>query len=119
MCLNNVELGKYGEDKAKEYLESQDYKIIARNFFCKQGEIDLIAKDKNELVFFEVKTRNSLYYGRPVDAVNNIKKKHIFNAAKYYLYKNNLMYSFVRFDVIEVYIKKNKIFINHIKNMFI
>lgn len=117
--MNNIELGKYGEDKAINYLESHDYKILARNFLCKQGEIDIIAKDKNELVFFEVKTRNSLDYGRPVDAVDNFKKKHIYNSAMYYLYKNNMMNSFVRFDIIEIYLKNNKVFINQIKNMFI
>lgn len=116
--MNKIELGKYGEEKAVNYLKNQDCQILARNFSCKQGEIDIVAKDKNELVFFEVKTRNSLDYGMPVDAVNNFKQKHILDAAKYYLYKNNMMNAFVRFDVIEVYLKNNKVFINQIRNMF-
>ena len=116
--MNNTELGKFGEEKAVSYLENQDYEIIARNFSCNQGEIDIIAKDKNEIVFFEVKTRNSLNYGKPVDAVDNFKQKHIWKSAKYYLYKNNLLSAFVRFDVIEVYVKNNNIFINQIKNIF-
>lgn len=116
--MNNKELGKYGEDKAVSYLENQNCKILERNFSCKQGEIDIIAKDKNELVFFEVKTRNNLDYGRPVDAVDNFKQKHILEAAKYYLHHNNRDDEFVRFDVIEVYLKNNRVFINQIRNMF-
>lgn len=116
--MNNIEFGRFGEEKAVSYLENNDYKIIARNFSCNQGEIDIIAKDKDEIVFFEVKTRNSLNYGKPVDAVDNFKQKHIWNAAKYYLYRNNLSNAFIRFDVIEVYMKNNKVFINQIKNIF-
>ena len=118
MNLNKLDFGKYGEEKAVSYLEDKNYEIIARNFSCYQGEIDIIAKNKNELVFCEVKTRSNFGYGRPADAVDNYKQKHIWNAAKYYLYKNNLMDSFIRFDVIEVYFKGNKIFINQIKNIF-
>lgn len=117
--MNNQELGKYGENIAVNFLEEQKCEIIARNFSCKQGEIDIIAKDKDELVFFEVKTRNNEFFGKGVEAVDNFKQKHIWNAAKHYLYSNNLMNEFIRFDVLEVYIKKNKVFINQIRNMFI
>ena len=116
--MNKIELGKFGEDRAVDYLKNQDCEILTRNFLCNQGEIDIVAKDKDELVFFEVKTRNSLDYGKPVDAVNNFKQKHIWEAAKYYLYRNKIFNSFIRFDVIEVYIKNNKIFINQIRNIF-
>ena len=50
--------GKIGEKIAQEYLIKNDYEILVKNFRCKQGEIDIIAKDKNELVFIEVKTSN-------------------------------------------------------------
>ena len=100
-------------------LEKQNCKIIARNFYCRQGEIDIIAKDKEEIVFFEVKTRHNEIFGSAVDAVDNLKRKHIVAAAKYYLYSKKLINNFIRFDVIEVYIKKNGIFINQIRNIFI
>lgn len=117
--MNNQELGKFGENQAVIFLEKQNCEIIARNFSCKQGEIDIIAKDKEELVFFEVKTRHNDLFGKAVEAVDNLKQKHIWSAAKYYLYSNNLMNSFVRFDVIEVYVKNSKVFINQIRNIFI
>ena len=109
--------GKMGEDLAIEYLKGKEYKIIERNFQCKQGEIDIIAKDKGELVIIEVKTRNSLDYGKPAESITNIKKNHIYKTAQYYLYINDLEDIYVRIDVIEVYMKSNKYFINHIKNV--
>ena len=110
-------IGKIGEDKATEYLEKLGYKIIERNFVAKQGEIDIIAKDKQELVFIEVKTRTNTLYGKPVEAVNEPKQKHLINTAKYYLYSKHLENEFVRFDVIEIYLKNKSIKINHIKQI--
>ena len=59
------QLGKIGENLASEYLEKQGYLILERNFACRQGEIDIIAKDEKEFVFVEVKTRKSLKFGYP------------------------------------------------------
>ena len=115
--MNREELGRKGEEKAKFYLEKQDYFIMAQNFKCKFGEIDIIAIDKNELVFVEVKTRGSKKYGEARDAVNHYKKKHIKRAANFFIYKNKLENKFVRFDVIEVYFKNNIYKINHVKNV--
>ena len=80
-----------------------------------QGEIDIIAKDKEEIVFVEVKTRYNRHYGEARDAVDKNKQKHIINCAKYYLYKNRQEDSFVRIDVIEVYPQNNEFLIKHIK----
>lgn len=107
--------GKLGENEATKYLEDLGYEIICNNFSCMQGEIDIIAKDGRELVFVEVKTRTSKKYGEAKEAVNKNKQMHIKNAVKYYLYKNKLENALVRIDVIEVYIKKEVIIINHIK----
>ena len=71
------ELGNIGEQIAVEYLEKNNYQILKRNFYCRQGEIDIIAKDKKEIVFIEVKTRSNLKYGRPAEAVNTQKLQHM------------------------------------------
>ena len=105
----------FGELQATEYLENLGYKIICNNFRCIQGEIDIIAKDGEELVFVEVKTRSSMKYGEAKEAVDKNKQKHIYNSAKYYLYKNNMETAFVRIDVIEIYLRNNFVKINHIK----
>ena len=112
-------LGAFGEDKACNYLEENNYEIIERNFRCKQGEIDIIAKDlsKNELVFIEVKTRSSFNYGRPAQAVDKVKTRHIIGASKYYLLKNKLKDVFVRFDIIEIFPTNYNFKINHIKQI--
>lgn len=113
----NKEIGKMGEDIAVMYLKKEKYNIMERNYRCRCGEIDIIAKDKDELVFIEVKSRSYLCYGRPAEAVNRIKKDHICKATKYYLYKNNLTNALMRFDVIEVYLNKEKCKIEHLKNI--
>ena len=110
-------LGNYGEKRACKYLEQKGYHIIQKNFSSYKGEIDIIAKDKDEFVFFEVKTRRSKKYGMPVESVNTRKMKHIIESSKYYIYKNFLEREKIRYDIIEVYIIKNNVYINHLKNI--
>lgn len=107
--------GKEGEDIATEFLQKNGYKILDRNFCAKQGEIDIIAKEKEEYVFIEVKTRKNKDYGEPIDAIDKNKIKHLKKAISYYLYINKLENKFIRIDVIEIKYIKNKIYINHIK----
>lgn len=115
------ERGKIGEELAVQYLIQHNYKIIDRNFYGRKGEIDIIAKDleKKEFVFIEVKARSNSHYGKPSEAVNKYKMKHIYDTAQYYIYMRKLEKQFIRFDVIEVYIKQKekKCKINHIKNV--
>lgn len=113
MCLKQIE-GRSGERLASKYLEKIGYKIICNNFRCTQGEIDIIAKDKDEIVFVEVKTRSSTKFGEAREAVDQRKQKHIINAAKYYLYKTGKESAKVRIDVIEVYLFGEVAKINHI-----
>lgn len=110
-------IGKIGEEIATNYLKKNGIKIMKRNFYCKAGEIDIIAQDKEELVFIEVKSRTNCKYGKPSEAVNFPKQKHLFHAIEYYLYSKKMKNVKVRIDVIEVYIQQNKANINHIKNI--
>ena len=107
-------IGKLGEDVAERYLKQKGYKILARNFSCKQGELDIIAENSGFLVFFEVKTRSNFLYGTPADAVDKNKIKHIIKVAKYYLHIHGWENRFIRFDVIEVYIDKGLAKVHHI-----
>lgn len=111
------QIGKFGEDEAEKYLKQKGYKILERNFSCKRGEIDIIALDKSEIVFIEIKSRLSLKFGLASEAVTKYKLKHIYKTAEYYLYKRNLLNENTRIDVIEVYIKNNQIIINHLKQV--
>lgn len=114
--MTRLQLGKKGEREACRFLEKLHYVIIAKNFKCSYGEIDIIAIDKEELVFIEVKTRCSEKYGRPSEAVDKTKKKHIKKAATFFVYKNRLENKFIRFDVVEIYVRNGKFYIKHIKN---
>jgi len=111
------EIGKYGEILAIKYLQKQNYEIIEKNFYCRQGEIDIVAKKDEYIVFVEVKTRTNSAFGNPSEAVGSFKQKHMYKSAKYYLYKRRQLDAFVRFDVIEVYITKNKVYIHHIRQI--
>lgn len=97
------ETGKQGEKAATEYLKQKGYQILETNYYCKRGEIDIIALDKQELVFIEVKTRTTNQYGSPAESVTKQKQKHIYKTAEYYLYKRNLEQEQIRIDVIEVF----------------
>ena len=114
-------IGRFGEKVACEYLEKNDYKILDRNFKCRQGEIDIIGYDEvsNEVVFFEVKARTSFNYGFPSEAVNRMKQNHILNSAKFYLYCKGLQDCYVRIDVIEIVIDLEhiKYKLNHLKSV--
>lgn len=111
------ELGRNGEKIVKNYLEYIGYKVIGVNFRYRKYEIDVIAKDKNEIVFIEVKTRSSKNYGIPSESVTKLKLKHILKTAEYYLYIYKIENCYTRFDVIEVYFYKEKYYIHHIKQI--
>lgn len=120
MYIDKQERGKNGENIAVKYLEKNNYKIIERNFRCRKGEIDIIAYDatSKEIVFVEVKTRSSIIYGEPKEAVNKTKQKHIKLVASYYNYTYGLYDIPVRFDVIEVMINNSIYKVYHIKQAF-
>lgn len=107
-------IGKFGEEVAERFLKQKGYKIIARNFSCRQGELDIIAENNEYLVFAEVKTRSNFLYGKPVEAVGNNKREHMYKVAKYYLHIRGWENRFIRFDVIEVYVDKGLARVNHI-----
>lgn len=110
-------LGKEGEEIVCKYLRSRKYKILETNFNCKIGEIDIIAKQKNEIVIIEVKTRTSKKYGLPAEAVTKRKLDHIFKTAEYYIYTRKIRDIDIRIDVIEVYLVNGKWYLNHLKKV--
>lgn len=110
-------LGREGENVAVEYLRKEGYKILERNFSCRQGEIDAIVLDEQYIVFIEIKSRTSIEYGLPSEAVTKRKLEHMIKTIKYYLHIRNLENENIRIDVIEVYVKEGKYQINHIKQI--
>lgn len=117
--MNKTEFGKIGEKITCKYLIKNNYKIIDKNYFYKGGEIDIIAFDinKNELVFIEVKTRANNHYGLPAEAVDDRKIKNIIKGIKKYIHIKKYEEKFIRVDLIELYYKEKKFYINHIKQI--
>lgn len=114
---DNVEKGRIGEDIAKEYLQKLGYKIIDMNWhYSKNAEIDIVAEDRKTLVFIEVKTRASLNFGHPFEAITQAKINKINSAILAYLSINDKKYESYRFDGIAIIGLKNPI-IEHIKNL--
>lgn len=101
----NKNLGAFGEDAAEKFLKKKGYKILERNFNCRFGEIDIIALDKECLVFVEVKTRSNNKYGNPQNAVNYYKRNHLELSARCYIDKNRLNNYIARFDIVEIFAK--------------
>lgn len=94
--------GKIGEKKAEEFLKKQGYKILETNYKTHNGEIDIIAKDKEYIVFVEVKTRSSNEFGLPAEAVDRKKQEKYVKVASEYLLKTKNTESACRFDVIGI-----------------
>jgi putative endonuclease len=92
-------LGRRGEDFAASYLESRGLTIVKRNFRTREGEIDLIASQENEIIFVEVKTRRSAGPGETLESIDERKMGKLRKMAEVYLSENGLMESPVRFDV--------------------
>ncbi|WP_039764488.1 MULTISPECIES: YraN family protein [unclassified Caldicellulosiruptor] len=118
--MNKRELGNSGEEKAVEFLKKMGYEILHRNFRCKLGEVDIIAKEGNTIVFVEVKTRRSLKFGYPSEAITMTKQRHLKRVAEYFVQRQKAKNCMYRFDVVEVYMNaKNEVLdINLIKNAF-
>ncbi|OGC50252.1 YraN family protein [candidate division WWE3 bacterium RIFCSPHIGHO2_01_FULL_40_23] len=111
------DLGRIGEDIAERYLLNKNFVILERNFRSKRwGEIDIIARDGETIVFVEVKTRSSNRYGNPYEAVTKYKLKALRNSANYYLFTHNLK-CLARIDVISINFNFGKYGINHFTNV--
>ena len=119
--INTKLLGSWGEEQAAIYLRKKKYKILAMNFRCRFGEIDLIASNRKYLVFVEVKLRKSDTFAAAHEFVDRNKQDRLRTTAQLYLSQNpsNLQ---PRFDVIEVYapegVQTQKPIINHMEDAF-
>lgn len=117
MTTKNQKVGTQGETLAQEYLKKQGYKVLETNKrFSKFCEIDIIAKDKDTLVFVEVKTRSSEFCGSPLEAITKTKYENIKTGLFLYLQETEVKYKNYRIDAISVLLKP-EIKINHLKNV--
>lgn len=113
--INKRKLGSEKEAAAARYLSGLGYRILARNFYTRTGEIDLVAWEDGYLVFIEVKYRKSCTFGCPEEAVTPAKQRTILQTARYYMLANGYPETTpCRFDVVAVTDKETRL----IKNAF-
>ena len=113
----HLALGRRGEEAAARLLLAKGYTLLARNWRVKAGELDIVARDGAILVFVEVKTRSSVHFANPEDAVDYRKMKHLINAAEAYMAINNIDKDF-RFDILAIAVIGNRYHFNHIEDAF-
>jgi len=118
MKSDNKKTGKIGEDIAIDFLKKKGYKIIERNYNCVFGEVDIVALDSGNIVFVEVKSRRSEYFGDPTDAVDFNKQKKISKIALNYLNEKRLDNHDARFDVIAIKLSPSGNTVELIENAF-
>ncbi|MBQ7337244.1 MAG: YraN family protein [Clostridia bacterium] len=129
--VDHISVGSRGEDIAAMYLEQNGYRILHRNYRHEHLELDIIATDDTVIVFCEVKTRSvapmaAAAYGRPSRAVNLQKQKNLSLAARAYVKEYPQSGKRLRFDVIEVYLRRgctgtshtDILKVHHIRNAF-
>ncbi len=113
------ELGRYGEQRAVQYLQENGYKIISRNYYSRYGELDIVCQKQREIIFVEVKTRKTKLYGSPEESITYKKMQSMKKAALQYLHDYPAAFRGLRFDVISIFIDhQGKEDINHIENAF-
>lgn len=119
MTVASKRTGNTGEDLAVDILIKKGYQIIERNYRFGKGEIDIIAKDGDALVFVEVKARKNLEYGPPELAITKAKQRQIKKISDAYIYEKEINDTNCRIDLIAILFReKEKPLINHILNAF-
>jgi putative endonuclease len=108
MTHERLSLGKTGEKLAKNYLQNLGYKIIAVNYRVKLGEIDLVAVDRDTVVFVEVKSRVGVAFGQPSESITCRKKLQLSKVALEYIGRHGLTLQPARFDVVSVLFKDQR-----------
>ena len=111
-------VGQRGERRAERFLRSLGYAIVERNYRTSRGEIDLVAKDRDTLVFVEVRTRRRDGFGGPLASVGRQKQRQISNTALHYLTHSGLRDRAARFDVIGIVGEGKRADLTHVKAAF-
>ena len=118
MSRERIRLGRQGEKLALKTIEALGYQCIERNYRCPMGEVDIVARDGDTLVFLEIKTRKSRSIAYAKEAVNNRKRRQLSKVALAYMKANNCSDARSRFDVVAVSLKGDKRQVELIRNAF-
>ncbi|VAW80576.1 UPF0102 protein YraN [hydrothermal vent metagenome] len=100
--MNRKQIGDRAESLASDFLQQRGLTLVARNFYCRRGEIDLIMRDCDALVFVEVRYRRQTNYGRAAETVARSKQVRIIHCAQYYMHCHHAWNDAARFDVVSI-----------------
>ncbi len=114
-----MNLGKKGEQLAAHFLIQKGYEVVMQNFWTRVGEIDIIAQNKDFLIFVEVKAKTSIDFGEPYEQVTPAKLKKMMRACKLYCSQHAIGDRMIRLDVISIYceLKTKQAHIKHFENI--
>jgi len=112
------EIGQKGEDRAVSYLKGLKYQILERNYRCKLGEVDIIARDNDTLVFIEVRTRSSLAFGLPQESINRKKRHQLSKVALEFMIRRKLKNTSARFDIVAISLEPGRERVDLIRDAF-
>jgi putative endonuclease len=116
---HNLALGAHGEELAAQFLRAAGMEIVERNWRCRYGELDLIAREAGVTAFVEVKTRSGLGFGIPAEAVTFTKQQRIRRLALLWLNEQQGPWRQIRFDVVSVLVERDREpVIEHLKAVF-
>jgi putative endonuclease len=118
LTRERIELGNWGEELAVETIRGLGYKKIVRNYRCALGEVDLIARDGDTLVFIEIKTRKTRAPGYAKEAVNARKQRQLSKVALSYMKANHCMDTRARFDVVAIGFRAGRPAVEVVRNAF-
>ncbi|OGO37169.1 MAG: YraN family protein [Chloroflexi bacterium RBG_16_57_8] len=105
--MDRRETGALGEKLARDFLKKRGYRIVETNYRCRRGEIDIVARQKDSLVFVEVRTKRNLSYGTPEESISSSKKSRMRNAAYHYLQSHHDPTESWRIDLVAVELDAN------------
>ena len=115
--ISRVAQGSQAEDLARHFLEARGLKLVTRNFRCRSGELDLIMRDGEQLVFVEVRSRRHTRYGTPAESVTRTKQQRLLRTAAFYLQRQRLDLP-CRFDVVAILQPDGEPQVEWIRNAF-
>jgi putative endonuclease len=114
-----LELGSLGEDIAVAYLTDTGLRVLDRNWRCREGELDIVARDRDALVFCEVKTRRGVGFGHPVEAVNATKQRRLRTLGQRWLSAHDEHAPELRFDIVGVLVRPGRpALVTHLRAAF-
>ena len=100
--MSRQEIGKLGEKLATKFLKKRGYRVLETNFRCREGEIDIVAQQKDYLVFVEVRTKSNLDFGTPEESITQGKKERLISSALSYISTHKNLPPLQRIDVVAI-----------------